>query len=194
MDTQTEKPTLTLDEASLQDRREMVTLATGFHDLQIVSFGSQIEHDQTQTLYICPICYCLPRAPALAAPNCQCPHTFCSRCIALLIKHANQASNTHLGTRFGVGMMALATCPLCLQKRIGVQRIHRWMNWQPRLKADWEKIQVRCVWPECGKVGGAMSIAQHEIKCAHGWMVMKPAEAAAAADGDQPAQKKQALE
>jgi hypothetical protein len=192
MNAQAETPALTLDELSLHDRREMVMMAAGFHELQIVSYGDQIERDQTQTLYICPICYCLPRAPALASPSSLCPHTFCARCVALLIKHSSRVSNRHLETRFGAGMDTFVKCPLCMKKRICVTKIHRWTNWQSRLKADWEKIQVHCVWPECGKVAGAMTIAQHEVFCAHRVNVMHPANMTIA-DGE-PAQKKQALE
>jgi hypothetical protein len=191
-DAHAEAPALTLNELSLHDRREMVMMAAGFHELQIVSYGDQIKRDQTQTLYICPICYCLPRAPALGSPSSHCPHTFCARCLALLIRHSNRLTDRHLETRFGVGVNAFVKCPLCQVNKISASKIHRWINWQPRLKSDWEKIQVRCVWPECGKVGGAMSIVQHEVFCAHRANVMRPANVAVA-DGE-PAQKKQALE
>ena len=188
------KSGLTLDVLPLQERRESVTLASGFHDLQIVSYGEQIERDQTHTLHVCPVCFCLPRAPVVvsSATISSCPHTFCSRCVAQLIKHSIRSFNPLRETVFGVGVAVWTKCPVCRHNSISVRTIHRWKDWQPRLKAAWEKIQVRCVWPGCDKVDGAMKISAHEMNCTHRW-----SEAASStADGGQtePATKKQALE
>lgn len=175
---------ISLEELPLHERCEMVKLATGFYEGQIVSFGEQIEHDQTQSQYTCPICLCLPRAPVTILPSTRCPHTFCVRCVTQLIKYGLCTHNPHLETRFGCGSIAWTKCPLCLKKVIGPRTVTRWRNWEPRLKADWEQIRLCCVWPGCGKVDSPMNIARHEMSCHHRPEETRPTTAAAHDDDE----------